>query len=594
MTLENLHTKMFKVKNLLFLIFYLILYSRCDIPVKCQSHQIQGEWIFRISSDIFQPSLENPKSSCTHGFPDKVDNTEGDVDYSFKEYKDILVTLNSDYKVYEENVEIGTWTPIYNEGFIANFKNSEYMAFSKYYKKQGSYISNCDKTMIGWYIPNVNQHKSNWSCFFGFKSKLKKSFSSRLIQMKSFLKRHNHRQTQLIENRNIQMFYKNDPIFLETKSRASSKSMKYDDRKDYVDKINNSDSTWKAGFNDFFKGMTFAEIYRKMGSKSNFATIDTNLSEEQSFLEFKSSKLNSKSTKNKEKIKTKKHILLNQSSYSEREVDSKDITNLEDINKYQNVPIDEIDTLKLPLNWDWRNVGGVNFVPPTNQQGNCGSCYVFATIEGLETQLRILTLNKDKTLFSKQYTLSCSPFTEGCHGGYPILVAKFAKEFDLISEECFPYKENDTDCSRRCDNSKSRRKYSVSKYGYIGGYYGAATEELMMKEIRAHGPIPGNLNPPWNFSYYRSGVYMFYNKVAKNNGKISKISMADQDVDWLQVEHSTLIVGWGEENGIKYWICLNTWGESFGEGGFFKILRGENECNIETMGEFYRLKIEDQ
>lgn len=57
---------------------------------------------------------------------------------------------------------------------------------------------------------------------------------------------------------------------------------------------------------------------------------------------------------------------------------------------------------------------------------------------------------------------------------------------------------------------------------------------------------------------------------------------------------------WGEEkvgNGkapIKYWLCQNWWGRNWGEqGGKFRIVRGENHCEIESFVIGAWAKLED-
>ncbi|VDM82305.1 unnamed protein product [Strongylus vulgaris] len=46
--------------------------------------------------------------------------------------------------------------------------------------------------------------------------------------------------------------------------------------------------------------------------------------------------------------------------------------------------------------------------------------------------------------------------------------------------------------------------------------------------------------------------------------------------------HGVKIIGWGIENGIKYWLISNSWNTNWGEKGLFRMLRGYNECNIES------------
>ena len=41
--------------------------------------------------------------------------------------------------------------------------------------------------------------------------------------------------------------------------------------------------------------------------------------------------------------------------------------------------------------------------------------------------------------------------------------------------------------------------------------------------------------------------------------------------------HAIEIVGWGEENNIKYWIITNSWDEEWGENGYARIKFGEVE-----------------
>jgi len=391
----------------------------------------------------------------------------------------------------------------------------------KYYKNPQTrgFESNCDKTMIGWYIPNKILLRDNWSCFFGFKTK-KLNPNVSLLQIENKFMKKTHKKN----HKSISFYYSDDPIFIEKSSKFKTHLMKYEDQKDFVDDINKHDLSWKADFNANFKGMSFAELNNHIGSKSRYkrqltSNFDENEdfpSQDQFLRQLKAQQIN--------KLK-KKHRL---NSDNLRENDSKNVHNPKEITKYLNTDINEIDSNTLPKNWDWRNVGGENFVPPVRRQADCGSCYIFSTVGSLESRLRIMTNNQDTTLFSKQFPISCNFYTEGCEGGYPILVAKFFNEFEIIPEDCFQYQARDVSCSQRCSTLPSK-KYTVSKYGYLGGFYGATNEELMMKEIRARGPIPGNIMVPWSFSYYKKGIFAHDHALVRNSGKISKKKSFEQE-----------------------------------------------------------------
>ena len=51
----------------------------------------------------------------------------------------------------------------------------------------------------------------------------------------------------------------------------------------------------------------------------------------------------------------------------------------------------------------------------------------------------------------------------------------------------------------------------------------------------------------------------------------------------MKGNHGTLVVGYGTENGKDYWLIKESFGKSFGEGGFMKIKRGTGHCGVGYM-----------
>lgn len=50
--------------------------------------------------------------------------------------------------------------------------------------------------------------------------------------------------------------------------------------------------------------------------------------------------------------------------------------------------------------------------------------------------------------------------------------------------------------------------------------------------------------------------------------------MQDRNID---IDHAVVLMGYGEENGVKYWTIRNSWGTLWGEDGYIRLIRHEKE-----------------
>jgi cathepsin X len=85
----------------------------------------------------------------------------------------------------------------------------------------------------------------------------------------------------------------------------------------------------------------------------------------------------------------------------------------------------------------------------------------------------------------------------------------------------------------------------------------------MMQEIYQRGPIACGIAVPDSLEEYTSGIY--------------QDTTGDQNI-----VHDVSVVGFGVENGVKYWVVRNSWGTHWGESGFVRVIRGVNNIAIET------------
>lgn len=231
-------------------------------------------------------------------------------------------------------------------------------------------------------------------------------------------------------------------------------------------------------------------------------------------------------------------------------------------------PEDHIAAEELPLAFDWRNVDGVNYVSPIRNQKGCGSCYAFGTMAMFEARSRIKSNNSLQYVLAPQDIVSCSEYSQGCEGGFPYLIAKYAVDFGLVEESCYPYKSADSNCSK----TSCVRHYGNNDYHYVGGFYGACSEPLMRLELVKNGPVAVNFEVLSDFLHYKGGIYVH-------------TGLEDKFNPFETTNHAVLAIGYGVDSktGMKYWIVKNSWGPDWGEDGFFRIRRGTDEVAIESI-----------
>jgi cathepsin C len=100
-----------------------------------------------------------------------------------------------------------------------------------------------------------------------------------------------------------------------------------------------------------------------------------------------------------------------------------------------------------------------------------------------------------------------------------------------------------------------------------------------MKEVMQNGPVVVSFEPDYMFMHYRRGIY-------KSIGE-TWLTRGEAKPQWVKVDHSVALVGWGydEAKQVPYWILQNSWGKHWGEGGYFRMIRGIDHMGIESICE---------
>lgn len=209
-----------------------------------------------------------------------------------------------------------------------------------------------------------------------------------------------------------------------------------------------------------------------------------------------------------------------------------------------------------PTTFDLRNVGGKDFTTSVKNQGGCGSCVAFGTAAVLETTAKRQRNNPNLDInLSEAHLFYCYAKEEGrnCgNGWWPENALKKASAGGVTFEEYFPYTGGDQPCKLR----GGWQDYKATPLGMT-----KISSRAMMKDwISKRGSITGCFVVYQDFFSYSGGIYRHVSGGVAGG-------------------HCVEIIGYNDIQGC--WICKNSWGTNWGEGGgYFRIAYGQ--CNIES------------
>jgi hypothetical protein len=197
-------------------------------------------------------------------------------------------------------------------------------------------------------------------------------------------------------------------------------------------------------------------------------------------------------------------------------------------------------------------------------QGACGACYAFATAAAFSARVcRAFPGSVGDVALSPQQIMDC---TGGCAGGSELDAYQSLVSRPGVELWCDPFTGGDPfteACGAGVCGSGNAFGGLLGSVRQVGGGGALGVMQMQLELVRG-GPGVVSFTAMDDLFGYGGGVYSPSPSAAAVGG------------------HAVARGGWGVDQGVPYWVCQNSWGAAWGEGGFFRIARGSDTCGIES------------
>ena len=208
---------------------------------------------------------------------------------------------------------------------------------------------------------------------------------------------------------------------------------------------------------------------------------------------------------------------------------------------------------------DWVGKGAVT---PVKNQQRCGSCWAFSTTGSMEGAYQIATGKLQS--FSEEDLVQCDKNGDsGCQGGLMDNAFEWIQKNGICTEGSYPYTSGSGTtgtCQKGCTPVATNTGHSDVP----------AKDETALKSAVAQHPVSVAIEADKSaFQLYKSGVL-------------------DSTGCGTQLDHGVLVVGYGTDSSSSkdYWKVKNSWGATWGEEGYIRMVRGKNMCGVASQASY--------